>query len=343
MEANRFNDDLPSLADTITIAPGVNPVLSIAGAGEDASVTGDLDIEDALVIEGGGATIDGAGLDRVVDVVDHTATLRDLTITGGAVTGASPAGNGGGIRASGLLLERVVVRGNTAAGNGGGVAGSQTGDVAVVDSDIDGNQAGLSGGGISAPLLDVTRSLIRNNQAGGSGGGLGTLDPARARVEDSTITGNSAGAGGGAIAMSDVLQPGVVLVRSTVAANVGSPSLSVARQICTRGCFTWAAVNAEGSILVAPPGTAACDAPVVGLRFNLAPDGTCGATVPGTGQLEPLADNGGPTLTHAPVAGSGAIDALPSGTSGLCGTGLTDQRSVLRPQGTACDIGAVEQ
>ena len=49
-----------------------------------------------------------------------------------------------------------------------------------------------------------------------------------------------------------------------------------------------------------------------------------------------LADNGGPTLTHALVAGSPAIDA--AGDSGL----ETDQRGVTRPQGRADDIGAVE-
>ncbi|MBI3248893.1 MAG: hypothetical protein HYZ50_20520 [Deltaproteobacteria bacterium] len=49
-----------------------------------------------------------------------------------------------------------------------------------------------------------------------------------------------------------------------------------------------------------------------------------------------LADNGGPTLTHNLVAGSPAIDA-----AGACGL-ATDQHGVVRPQGSACDIGAVE-
>lgn len=52
--------------------------------------------------------------------------------------------------------------------------------------------------------------------------------------------------------------------------------------------------------------------------------------------LEPLADNGGDTLTHALVAGGPAINA--AGTS--CSS--TDQRGVRRPEGAACDIGAFE-
>jgi hypothetical protein len=54
--------------------------------------------------------------------------------------------------------------------------------------------------------------------------------------------------------------------------------------------------------------------------------------------LGPLQNNGGPTQTHALLAGSPAIDAVTSG----CPPPPTDQRGVLRPQGAACDIGAYE-
>jgi hypothetical protein len=55
-----------------------------------------------------------------------------------------------------------------------------------------------------------------------------------------------------------------------------------------------------------------------------------------------LKNNGGPTQTIAPQTGSPATDAIPAGTNG-CGTTLTgDQRGVSRPQGSGCDIGAVE-
>ncbi len=53
--------------------------------------------------------------------------------------------------------------------------------------------------------------------------------------------------------------------------------------------------------------------------------------------LGPLADNGGPTLTHALGAGSPAIDAA---DAGACPA--TDQRGVARPQGAGCDVGAFE-
>ena len=56
-----------------------------------------------------------------------------------------------------------------------------------------------------------------------------------------------------------------------------------------------------------------------------------------------LADNGGPTLTHALFAGSVAIDAIPAGDCvDAAGLGLDfDQRGVPRPA-SACDSGSYE-
>jgi hypothetical protein len=54
--------------------------------------------------------------------------------------------------------------------------------------------------------------------------------------------------------------------------------------------------------------------------------------------LGSLADNGGPTRTLAPAAGSSAID---TGLDGPTCPGH-DQRGIPRPQGSHCDIGAVE-
>ncbi len=79
------------------------------------------------------------------------------------------------------------------------------------------------------------------------------------------------------------------------------------------------------------------------LGNNLVDDTSCGFTEPtdlvvADAMLGPLQDNGGPTETHDLLPGSPAIDA----GSMDCPPPDTDQRGVARPQGTACDIGAVE-
>jgi hypothetical protein len=55
-------------------------------------------------------------------------------------------------------------------------------------------------------------------------------------------------------------------------------------------------------------------------------------------KLGPLQDNGGPTETHALGEGSVAINLIPEA---MCEV-HEDQRGVERPQGPACDVGAVE-
>ena len=80
--------------------------------------------------------------------------------------------------------------------------------------------------------------------------------------------------------------------------------------------------------------------------------GGCAATVVdsivqggcvGTGILDvdpllgPLQDNGGATPTQLPASGSPAIDAVDCAAAPT-----TDQRGVARPQGSRCDLGAVE-
>jgi CSLREA domain-containing protein len=88
-----------------------------------------------------------------------------------------------------------------------------------------------------------------------------------------------------------------------------------------------------------------CYATVFSEDYNLIRD-TNSCTITGTtthnvygvdARLGPLADNGGPTWTHALLPGSPAIDR-----AGNAGCAPFDQRGVLRPQGVMCDMGAFE-
>jgi hypothetical protein len=87
--------------------------------------------------------------------------------------------------------------------------------------------------------------------------------------------------------------------------------------------------------------------PITDAGYNLVEDGSCitdATSFSGDPLLGDLADNGGPTQTHALLTGSPAIDAGPptDGDPIACPPPDTDQRGVSRPQGSACDIGAFE-
>ena len=82
--------------DTIHVPAGTY-ALTLAGVGEDAALTGDLDLTGRVSIQGAGAgatIIDGAGLDRVFDAHESSSvSISHVTITGGDATGST----GGGI------------------------------------------------------------------------------------------------------------------------------------------------------------------------------------------------------------------------------------------------------
>jgi hypothetical protein len=77
------------------------------------------------------------------------------------------------------------------------------------------------------------------------------------------------------------------------------------------------------------------------LGGNLFTDGSCAPiagdviVASGTAGYDTLADNGGPTLTHALLPGSPAID-----TAETAACPATDQRGIVRD--AACDIGSYE-
>jgi hypothetical protein len=127
-------------------------------------------------------------------------------------------------------------------------------------------------------------------------------------------------------------------------------------KVGSSGIQQWSSspVVLKNTIVASDPSGINCDAtgspaPIVSSGYNLSSDGTCASFFNHGGDLnnvypdlDPLANNGGPTLTHRPEPTSPAIDAIPDGVNG-CGTTLTaDQRSVPRPINGRCDIGAVE-
>jgi hypothetical protein len=133
-------------------------------------------------------------------------------------------------------------------------------------------------------------------------------------VTNSTLSGNN----GGPSFEQLYLGSGTLNLGNTIIANSLSPN----------DCFAAGGTfNDLGNNLIENTGAGAC-----GLL-----NGVNGNIIGSDPLLGPLADNGGPTLTHMPRVDSPAVDA------GNCDSGpAADQRGLPRPQNATCDIGAVE-
>ena len=158
------------------IVPAGTFTLTIAGAGEDAGATGDLDISGNLTITGRGATntiIDGNDMDRVIQVLAGKVSISGVTIQHGLADG-----EGGGILNSGgrVTLTSVTIQDNQVTGAHGlnGAAGLSIGDDGG-DGGTGGAGSAAEGGGIfnAAGSLKISKCLITSNDAFGGGGGAG--------------------------------------------------------------------------------------------------------------------------------------------------------------------------
>ncbi len=207
------------------------------------------------------------------------------------------------------------------------------------------NGRGASGGGIynNGGTLTVTNSTLSGNSApyvGTSGGGIinngGTLT-----VSNSTLSGNSANYAGGGI---ENIRGTLTVTNSTLSGNsVTDLDYGSGGGIDSFG----GSATLQNTIVANSPSGGSCSGTITNGGYNLDSDGSCGFgttnnSLSGTTdnpldpQLGSLADNGGPTLTHALLAGSPAID------KGNSFGATADQRGVARPQGAASDIGAFE-
>ena len=271
---------------TITFDPGVTGSIVLTG--------GQLLLNKSMTLLGPGAdrlALQGAG-SRIFNVNGSPVVIRGFTVTGGNV---GPA-NGGGIFVSSLGTIGIVscaITGNTA-GNGGGVRSSAAATV-IIDSTISGNTAtGSNGGGgldLSSPTTIINSTISGNvNTAGGtaSAGGIWASNSNPTTILHSTITDNTSNPYGGILKGSS--NP-VVIGSSIVAGNHGGSDLN------PQG------YTSNGHNLIGNPGSAS------GFTNGVNGDLVGTSASPLDPLLALLADNGGPTQTHALLPGSPAINA----------------------------------
>ena len=225
-----------------------------------------------------------------------------------------------------------TISGNSTNLDDGGGISVERGNLTETSSTISGNSAGQSGGGIriempAANTALIVSSTISGNSATEDGGGL-SIESGSTTIRYSTITNNSApvGMGGGVALKSPYMGTSQVDVRSTIiAGNIGSDVNAFIEGINTL-------LQSNGYNLIGIGNAIGA--------FNQTGDRT-GVVNP---MLDSLADNGGPTRTHALAGGSPAIDAGdPAAVAGVGNVPLYDQRGTpfTRVIGRI-DLGAFE-
>ena len=326
-----------------------------AGIGVDTisfSVTGTInlssalpDIAESLTIKGPGANLltvrrDTGGDYRIFNIPNGglSIAISGLTISNGK---ASVGNFGGGISSlSNLALTNCALVNNEAAGfgSGGGVS-LRFADGSFTGCTFNGNVALIAGAGIhflgdSGHTLTLTNCTLSGNMVPtGVGGGIFNASFSGSsilEVSNSTIANNVAAQGGGIFTRtSGAGTTATTRLRSTIVANNSLPNLATDM------------LNGGGPATVTSRG------------YNLTSDGG-GGFLNGTGDLlntnpllAALGNYGGPTQTHALLAGSPALDK--GNSAGLA----TDQRGVGRPVddpglpnatgGDGADIGAFER
>ncbi len=341
-------------ADTITFAPSMSGQTITLGGSQ-------LEITEALTIDASplaqNVTINANLQSRVMEI---TASSGDFTLAGLNLTRGQSTASGGAISSDsgGLLtLLESTVDGNTAVEGGGGISAS--GAVTLMRSTVSGNNTtgdiGFGGGVLSLGLGSVklnSSTVSGNRTTGFSALGGGIFSSTSVFLSHSTVSGNfTTGmiSDGGGIVAND----SVTLSWSTVTGNSAQHSSSRGGGVYLDNGVVNDPILVKGSIVA---GNAATTGPDVFSATGMTP--TINYSVLGTGVapiaggnnvvtnnplLGPLANNGGPTLTHALLAGSPAFNAGDPAT--FFPPGTFDQRGApfARVFGGRIDIGAFEQ
>jgi hypothetical protein len=354
-------------ATKLTLTNGNVNATVVPGAGALFNQGGDLNAVD-VVLSGSTGNL-GGGL----GAIGGTTVMNS-----GQLTGNTANAGGGAVAFGSVLLDGVSVTANTAATLGGGLAAGSGGALTVRNATVSANTSPLGGGlGSAAPsTVTITKSTFTGNSAT-QGGGVVTNGVVN--FTDTRITGNTAvtGAGGynfgtfnvvrttfdanvatgngGALGNEGTLS----LTTSTLSGNTAvlgaalyerSGTATIASTTITKNSGT-AALDTTGttvtllnSFVADQLGGAACASAVTSLGYNLASDASCSLAGVGdqqgvSAQLGSLVNNGGWSPTHLPAALSPVVN---TGMPAPACSGA-DQRLWNRPNGAACEKGAVER
>ena len=339
--------------DTVTFNIPISDPGYVAGVWTITLTTGELVVDKDVTINGLGANV------LVVRRDPSAPGFRVFHVTSSlARPGDAPCGTPAGVTIQGMTISNGI-----AGFPGGGGIYNDHSSLTVNSCALSGNSAsGADGGGIfndgrsGSATLTITNSTLSGNAASAGGGisnseqmGIATL-----AITNSTLSGNSAsgaGTSGGGI-FNDTPNPpsGVTITNCTLTGN-SAPNGGAIAKIA-------GSVALGNSILRTGSSGENIYSPLSGfssLGYNLSNDNS-GGFLTGTGDqintdpiLGPLKNNGGPTMTHAPLSNSPAIDrgkdidATGQDQRGSLRTVTYNDPSIIPPSGgDRSDIGAVE-
>jgi hypothetical protein len=344
---------------------------------------GRVTLADSL-IEGNRANSAGSAFGSgggIFNALEGTLVLTRSIIRANQSIVGDTAGNGGGIYSAGrLTLTQSTIRDNRAGSNAGGVYNAETGVATLANSLVDsnrvddgagggvrndgelsvtattfhGNVATEDGGGalFNAGTASISGSTLSDNHSAESGGALYNASSGSASISKSTISGNRARSEGGGIfnrggtlhlnnvtiANNAVIGDGGGIANGLLGAvsgwiDIANSIVAGNRKIGGGNSDCLMTLNSQGYNLIQNSASCIVTGDPTGNLLGIDP------------RLGPLANNGGPTRTHALRPGSPAIDAGNPATPGSGGNACAaaDQRGVARPQGSRCDIGAYER
>ena len=306
-------DYLLRISDSIISNSSITAIGGNVAAGGGAFVGGKMIVVNSTI--SGNRVVAGFGAEQYGGFLQTGGgglyTPGDLTLINSTVTGNSVEATGSGedARGGGVFVRRTAT---------------------ISGSTIDSNTADGDGGGlfkvfssyyVDETTLSISNSTVSGNVAGGAGGAIASQRATR--IANSTVASNVSGSGGAVMFRLDGLYPGTapLELESTIIGENRSGSEAVfAADLATDGLLT---ITGGGNLVVS-----------AGASLVLPAD-----TLFANPRLLPLADNGGPTRTHALAADSPAIN------HGNNAAALAfDQRGEGYPResGGRTDIGAFE-
>jgi CSLREA domain-containing protein len=271
----------------------------------------------------------------------------DIQIINSTVSGNRAFANGGAIHSTdSLTIVNSTIVDNSAAN--GGAINVPSGLATIVASTLSGNTAQLSGGAVYVSGQSTVASFINSTISGNSalagfGGGGGIyVDSGSLEVLSSTVTANTTNASGGGIHMLDRMEADNSIIAGNTSTSFGIDMFEgPAAQVAYRSNVIGVVEGTSISRTVIMPIE-------IQNRFGT-------AASPLDPRLGPLANNGGPTKTHALKINSPAIDGhgavhLPDDPYDLDGDGNRTEILPVDQRGTGfnrirfdgLDKGAVE-